>query len=122
MIHWLGENINLGPSFSLNILNTITYTVSKSQRFSVSMILSLNAFYHSMKRTVRFMSLGLLTWSDTNMAVQPQNMVTDLKLWIYGSRIIVKCSEKEGADQLHSNHTADLHLYFAYAKTGFLMT
>ena len=32
------------------------------------------------------------------------------------------CSENKGTDQLHGYRAADLRLFFAYAKIGFLMT
>ena len=53
-----------------------------------------------------------LTWSDTNQAVQLQNMVRCLK----EEGLYYLCSENKGADQLRGNRKADLLLCFRVCK------
>ena len=63
------------------------------------------------------MSLGFLTRSDTNQAVQPQKMPRGLKLRIKEVEgLFFPCSENKSSDQLRD---ADLVSVFAYAKSPF---
>ena len=59
------------------------------------------------------------TNSDTNRAVQSQKMVRGLKFFITKEEVLYYLrSENNDADQLHSNHAADLRLLLlAYAKS-----
>ena len=60
---------------------------------------------------------GFPTRSDTNQAVQPQNMARGLKFRIKieeGSHY--PCSENKGADQLRGYREADLRLCFRICK------
>ena len=61
------------------------------------------------------------TWSDTNQAVQLQEMARDLKFRIYLEEVsYYPCSENKGADQLRGYRKADLRLCFRiYAKSWF---
>ena len=59
------------------------------------------------------------TRSNTNPAVQPQNMAGGLKLQMSEVEgVYLICSLNKGADQLCGYHTGDLHLWFLhiYAK------
>ena len=55
--------------------------------------------------------------SNTNQAVQPQNMARG---WKFGISKVVGlyylCSKNNGADQLHGYHAADLGLCFCICK------
>ena len=64
------------------------------------------------------------TWSDTNQAVQPQNMARGLIFRIEKvKRLYYLCSESKGADQLRGHREADLRLLFLHMQNvGFLMT
>ena len=58
------------------------------------------------------------TWSDTNQAVQLQNIARVLKFRIEkveASHYL--CSENKGADQLCGNREADLRLCFRICRT-----
>ena len=58
---------------------------------------------------------GFPTNSDTNQAVQLQNMARGLKFQIREVEgLNYLCSENKGADQLRNYHTADLHLLFSH--------
>ena len=60
---------------------------------------------------------GYPTRSDTKRAVQPQKMARGLKFPIKEVEgLYYACSENKGADQLHGNHVADLHLCFLICK------
>ena len=53
------------------------------------------------------------TLSDTNQALQPQNMARGLKLGILEAEgLYYLCSENKGADQLRAYREADLRLCF----------
>ena len=67
---------------------------------------------------------GFPTRSDTNWAVQPQEMTGGLKFQIYKAEgWHYLCSENKGADQLRGYHAADLRLCLSHMqKAGFLMT
>ena len=57
------------------------------------------------------------TWSDTNQAVQLQEMDGGLKFWnkrVEG--LYYLCSENKGADQLRGCREADLRLCFRISK------
>ena len=55
--------------------------------------------------------------SDTNRAVQSQNMARGLKFWIQKVEgLYSPCSENKGADQLRGYHEADLRLCFRICK------
>ena len=57
-------------------------------------------------------------WSDTNRAVQQQEMARGLKLRIQKVEgLHYLCSENKGADQLRGYREADLHLCFHICKT-----
>ena len=60
------------------------------------------------------------TWSDTNQAVQLQNMqkmARGLKFRIYKVEgLYYLCSENKDADQLRGYREADLHLCFGICK------
>ena len=65
-----------------------------------------------MSRITRNLSLGFLTRSETNPAVQSQKMVRGLKFWIYEVEgLHYLCSENKGADQ-----PGDLRLCFRICK------
>ena len=70
------------------------------------------------------MSLGFLTRSDTNRAVQPQRMARGLKFQIYVvDGLYFLCSENKGADQLCGYAQDNLApLFLHMQKVGFLMT
>ena len=56
------------------------------------------------------------TRSDTNRAVQPQEMARGLKFWIYEEEgLYYLCSENRGADQLRTAKLICVFV-FAYAK------
>ena len=56
--------------------------------------------------------------SDTNQAVQAQNMARGWKFWIWKvEELYYPCSENKGADQLRSNCEADLRLCFRICKS-----
>ena len=58
------------------------------------------------------------TWSDTNQAVQLQEMARGLKFWIKKVKgLDCVCSENKGADQLRGYREADLCLCFRICKT-----
>ena len=60
------------------------------------------------------------TWSDTNQAVQLQNIARGLKFQIKKVEgLYYLCSENKGADQLRGYREADLRLCFPYAKHWF---
>ena len=62
-------------------------------------------------------SSGFPTRSDTNRAVQPQNMARDLKFRIkVVEGLYYPCSENKGADQLRGYREADLRLCFRICK------
>ena len=62
-------------------------------------------------------SSGFLTRSDTNRAVQPQNMARDLKFQIWKEEGLYYPSGKnKGADQLRGPREADLRLCFRICK------
>ena len=76
--------------------------------------------------------LGVLTWSHTNRAVQPQKMARGLKFRIDKEEgLYYPCSENKGADQFHGYREPDLRLCFriyknlvfsqcgSYSKLGF---
>ena len=54
-----------------------------------------------------------LTWSDTNQAVQLQEIARGLKV----DGLYYLCSENKGADQLRGYREADLRLCFRIWKT-----
>ena len=57
------------------------------------------------------------TRSNTNQAVQPQNIASGLKFRILEvERLHYPCSENKGADQLRGYCTADLRLCFRICK------
>ena len=57
------------------------------------------------------------TWSDTNQAVQLENMARGLKFWNKEEEVLYyPYSEIKGADQLRSYHDADLRLCFRICK------
>ena len=57
------------------------------------------------------------TRSDTNQAVQSQEMVRGWKVWIYNvEELYYPCSENKGADQLRSYCEADLRLCFRLCR------
>ena len=63
---------------------------------------------------------GLLTRSETNRDVRPQNMVLGVRFWINAEdRLKDLCGENKGTDQLRGDRTADRNIFFAYSKTGF---
>ena len=67
-------------------------------------------------------SSGLPTSSDTNRAVQPQNMARGLKFGFQEvDELYYLCSENRGADQLRGYWPADLRPCFRLRKKGFLM-
>ena len=57
---------------------------------------------------VRKLTFCFPTWSDTNQAVQLQEMARGLK----EGGLYYLCSENKGADQLHIYCAADLRLCF----------
>ena len=60
---------------------------------------------------------GFRRGSNTNQAVQPQNMVRGLKFVTYGVEgLYYPFSENKGADQLRGDREADLHLCFRKCK------
>ena len=61
-------------------------------------------------------SSRFLTRSDTNEAVQPQEIASDLKFQIYVEGLYYLCSKNKGADQLRGYRAADLHLCFRICK------
>ena len=70
-----------------------------------------------MSRVMTNLSSGFPTRSDTNWAVQPQNMARGLKFQIKEVEgLFYLCSENKGADQLHSYREADLRLCFRICK------
>ena len=62
---------------------------------------------------MRKQTFWFLTWSDTNQAVQLQNLKFRFKK-VEGLYYI--CSENKGADQLRGYREADLHLCFGKCK------
>ena len=57
------------------------------------------------------------TWSDTNLAVQPQKMARGLTFRIWKIEgLYYLCSENKAADQLRGYHEADLCLSFRICK------
>ena len=57
--------------------------------------------------------MWILTWSDTNQAVQLLKMARGWKFWIKEVEVLYyPSSENNGADQLLGNCKADLHLCF----------
>ena len=73
-----------------------------------------------MSSLIKNLSLRLPTRSDTNRAVQPQDMPRGLKFQIQEVEgLYYLCSEKKGADQLRGYRAADLRFLFAYAKSWF---
>ena len=65
-------------------------------------------------------SSGFPTRSDTNRAVQPQNMARGWKLRIQEVEgLYYPCSENKGADQLRGYREADLRLCFRICKKQF---
>ena len=67
--------------------------------------------------------LGFPNSSNTNRAVQPQEMARGFKFQIREvDGLYYLCCANKGADQLQCHHAADPHLCFAYAKAGFLAT
>ena len=63
------------------------------------------------------MSLGFLTKSDTNRAVQSLNMARGLKFWIQKvDGFYYMCSQNKGAEQLRGYSEADLRLCFRICK------
>lgn len=75
-----------------------------------------------MSRDARKAVFGVLTRSDANRAAQLMNMARD---WRFQIKEVLEfydlCSENKGTDQLPSCPVT-VHLVFAYARTGFLMT
>ena len=66
---------------------------------------------------MRKRSSGFPTRSDTNRAVQPQKMASDLKFRIkVVEGLYYPYSENKGADQLRSYCAADLRLCFRICK------
>ena len=60
----------------------------------------------------------ILTWSDTNRAVQSQKMARGLKFCIKDvEELYTLCSENKGADKLRGYGEADLRLCFCICKT-----
>ena len=70
---------------------------------------------------VRKPVLGFPTRSNTNQAVQLQNLAIGLKFWIKEVEgLCYQCSENKGADQLPNCRAADLRLCFCtYEKQVF---
>ena len=64
---------------------------------------------------------GILTRSEKTRAVQPQNMVLGVQVWIKAEdRLKDLCGKNKGTDQLRGDRTADRNIFFfAYSKTGF---
>ena len=61
-----------------------------------------------MSRVPENLSLGILIRSDTNQAVQPQEMARSLKFRIYVvEELYYLCSENKDADQLRGYREAD---------------
>ena len=56
------------------------------------------------------------TWSDTNQAVQLQEMARGLKFQ-EEEGLYYPCSENKGADQLRGHRESDLRLCFRICKT-----
>ena len=62
-------------------------------------------------------SLGFLTRSNTNRAVQPQKMARGLKFRIEKEEgLYYQCSENKGANQFRGNRETDLRLCFRICK------
>ena len=60
---------------------------------------------------------GFPTWSDINMAVQPQKMSRGMKFRIKEVEgLYYPCSRNKGADQLHVYREAYLRLCFRICK------
>ena len=70
-----------------------------------------------MSRVMRKPTFWFPTWSDTNQAVQLQNMARGLEFRIKEvEEFYYPCSENKGADQLRGYREADLHLCFRICK------
>ena len=66
---------------------------------------------------------GILTRSETNRAVQPQNMVLGVRFWIKAEdRLKDLCGEMNGADQLRGDRTVDRNIFLHIQKQVFLIT
>ena len=66
---------------------------------------------------VRKPVFGVLTWSDTNRAVQPKKMARGVKFRIKNEEVLYyPCSKNKGADQLSCFREADLRLCFRICK------
>ena len=66
------------------------------------------------------MSPGFWTMSDTNQAVQPQNMARVLKFYIWKEEgLFYLCSENKGPDQLRSYYKSICVFVFAFVKSRF---
>ena len=58
-------------------------------------------------------SSGFPTRSDTNQAVQPQEMAKGLRFWIWKAEgLYFPSGENKGADELRGHREADLRLCF----------
>ena len=67
--------------------------------------------------SLKNLSLGFLTRSDTNWAVQSQKVARGLEVWIWEVEGLYNlCSENSDADQLGSFRAADLRLCFRICK------
>ena len=94
---------------------TSKISVSKEQTTSVKGRLSYDL--KQMSRVMRKPTFWFLTWSDTNQAVQLQKIARGLKFRIQKEEIMhYLCSKNKVADQLCSNHEADLRLCFRICK------
>ena len=63
---------------------------------------------------------GFPNRSDTKWAVQPQNLVRDLKFWIYKEEgMYYLCSKNRGTDQLRCTAWLICTFILAYAKSRF---
>ena len=70
-----------------------------------------------MSNNVGKQTLWILTRSDTNQAVQPQEMARGWKFCIEEVEVLYyPCSENKGADQLRGYREADLRLCFCICK------
>ena len=80
-----------------------------------------------MRPFARNTDFGVPTRSDTNQAVQPQEMVRCQEIHIYKVEglyylHVCTCSKNKSADQLWGNRAANLHLCLCIGNKGFLTT
>ena len=93
------------------------FKVLFSLTHNVEHIMKLWFLNYNMSRVMRKPTFWFPTRSDTNQAVQLQQMDRGLKFWIKKvEELYYLCNENKGADQLHGYREADLRLCFLICK------